>query len=422
MSHNPYDQEFNRLTALLQAVDLRVRESRELYERYDPANRLTLEQAVITAQQKQVEVTSMVEACAKHQQKLDEERVRGEAAFDAQKWSLKGLLNGSSSKLRRACDESKMRAVKQFKDLEHARKQESEARQNVSDCQQELKLFLEQSTYHDAYGEALVYHETERAELAASLSKARVPKEALDQELLPVVSDLNALRKDISALRRDIADAVQLESELSKATDGNERWLVHEKSQNQFNESKPRKVIDRCNKELKKFERSYKKLISRQDDIVRRHTMMIEGIVIDGSNLCYMQGDFIGAAVVVAVADHLAEKCPVTVVFDASIRRKMGMGHDEIRELFSDKVKVHVVATKTKADNLILKEAAGANSWVISNDRFVEFMTEPVVVENRTIRHEITYRAVYIDQLGLHMSLRPDGSFSRAADPPQSAN
>ncbi len=310
LSHNPYDQEFNRLTASLQAVALKVRESRGLYEIYDPANRLALEQAVITAQKRYAEVTSMVKACAKHQQKLDEERERAEAAVDAQKWSVKGLLNGSSSKLRRDRDESKVRAVKQFKDLEHARKQESDARQNLYDFQQELKVFLEHSTYHDAYGEALAYHEKEQAELVASLSKVRVPKEALDLELQPLVSDLNALRNSIGALGRDIANAEQLESELTKATDGSERRLVHEKSQNQFNESQPRKVIDRCNKELKKFERSYKKLISRQGDIVRRHTMTIEGIVIDGSNLCYMQSDFIGAAAVVAVADQLAGEVP----------------------------------------------------------------------------------------------------------------
>lgn len=419
MSHNLYDLEFNRLTALIQAADLRIRESQDQYERYDPANTPAFEQAVIEAEAKVNDALSEVQVCIKHLQDLDDERERAESALDASRWSLKSMLNGSTAELRRACEVLMKRSVEQFRNLEHAQKQESDARQILTDCQKKLALFLEQSSFHEAYGEALAYHEKEKVGLVASQNQVRGPKEALDQELKPVVSELNALRKSMLALKRDISNAELLEAKLEQSTHSNERRMIHNESKELFKEGKPHKVIERCQKDLKWLDASYQKINRRVTDIVRRHTMKIEGIVIDGSNLCYMQSDFIGAEAVVAVADHLSSKYPVTVVFDASIRRKLCMGHDEIRALFSDKARIHVVATKTKADNLVLKEAVAPNYWVISNDRFVEFMTEPVVAENRTIRHEITDKGIYIEQLSLQMPFRPHcSSHNRPLPPP----
>lgn len=412
MSQNPYDLEFNRLTAQVEALDIKIRESLKVYELFDPAKKPALEQAVSTAQQEHAEMRSRIETYAGLQQKLAEELEKAEAAFEAKKWSIKGWLDGSNSKRSRAREESKGKAVDQYRDLYHAYEQEKLARQNVTGCQQGLQVALEHYAKHDAYSQELAEYEKDREELVSCLNKVRGPKAALDKELRPVVSDLTTVLAEMNALRRDIANAEQLVLTLNNATSGTEKWQIHNKSEALFNDGTPSRVLIARRGKLQKCGRDHDKLRKRLDSIVLRHTMKIESIVIDGSNLCYTREKWISTVVVVAVANHLAEKCPVSVIFDASIRQKLGMGHDEIRAPFSDKVKVHVVATKTKADYLILKEAAGTNSWVISNDRFVEFMTEPAVLERRFIRHEITDETVYIELLDLQLSLGSDGIFS----------
>lgn len=405
LSHNPYDLDLESLNALIQAVDLRIRESRDQCAYYDPANAPVREQAVRDAEAKALDASSQVQVCIKQMHKLDAARTQAECALEANKWSVKSILDGTTALLKRACKTSMKASVENFQHLQEAQAAEALAHQFVSACQEKLAIFREQSPFHIEYGEALAYHENEKISLLDAKEVIVSRKEALDHDLRSVVSELDLLRSNMNLLKRNISTAERLEAKLSAATDSHQRRAIHNESQQSLNDSAPRKVIERCQKELRRLDSSYQKINRRVNDIVKRHTMKVEGLVIDGSNLCYMQSDFIGASAVVAVADHLALKYPVTVVFDASIRRKLGMGHDEIRTLFSDKVKVHVVASKTKADSLVLKEAATPNYWVISNDRFVEFMTEPAVAENRTIRHEITDNGIYVEQLNVQIPL-----------------
>lgn len=405
MSHNPYDLDSDRLNALIQAVDLRISESRDQYTYYDPANAQVMEQVVRDAEAKALDASSQVEVCIKQMHELDAARALAECALVANKWSVRSMLDGTNAELTRACKISMKASVDNFQHLQEAQTAESLAHQLVPVCQEKLALFREQSQFRKEYGEALAYHENEKISLLDTKKVIVSRKEALDHDLRSVVSELDLLRSNMNLLKRNISTAEMFEAKLSAATDSYQRRTIHNESKQSLNDANPRKVIERCQKELRWLDSSYQKINRRVNDIVKRHTMKVGGLVIDGSNLCYLQSDFIGASAVVAVADHLSLKYPVTVVFDASIRRKLGMGHDEIRALFSDKVRVHVVASKTKADSLVLKEAATANYWVISNDRFVEFMTEPVVAENRTIRHEITDKRIYIEQLNVQIPL-----------------
>jgi len=73
----------------------------------------------------------------------------------------------------------------------------------------------------------------------------------------------------------------------------------------------------------------------------------------------------------------------------------------EIRQLFDDDVDTHIVATKTKADETILKLATDDQSYVISNDRFAEFKDKRPVNDKRVIRHEIVSGKVFIPDLSI---------------------
>ncbi|PTR29591.1 Zc3h12a-like ribonuclease protein [Pseudomonas sp. GV085] len=405
MSLNPYDKEFSRLTASVSTLGLKISEIKNLCDCYDPARRPALDQAILKAEEKHAEEKARVEAYTEQQRKLVAELKRAEAVFEDNKWSVKGWFSGSNSAMSRARDQAVANAANQYKMLKSARENEAAALTDIDSCRQQLQFAIEHYGKREAYRQEISECERKREELLAELKKISAPKEALDRELKPTVSAMDALRSQMNDLRRDIQKAERLESARSNARTSKDKWEVRKECEQLFGKANPSSVVTQKRKALEPLERDLRKHSKHATTIVRRHTMMVDSIVIDGSNLCYSRNDFIGIMVVATVANHLAEKHPVTVVFDASIRRKLGMGDDEIRAQFSDKVKVHVVATRTKADSLVLKEAAGVNCWVISNDRFVEFVTEPVVSEDRIIRHEITEEAVYIAQLGLELSL-----------------
>lgn len=62
------------------------------------------------------------------------------------------------------------------------------------------------------------------------------------------------------------------------------------------------------------------------------------------------------------------------------------------------------MAAGGKADEIVLKEAAAPNTYVISNDRYVEFRHLPAVAEDRLVRHNIINGEVYVLPLGLEIA------------------
>lgn len=62
------------------------------------------------------------------------------------------------------------------------------------------------------------------------------------------------------------------------------------------------------------------------------------------------------------------------------------------------------MAAGGKADEIVLKEAAAPNTYVISNDRYVEFRHLLTVAEDRLVRHNITNGEVYVLPLGLEIA------------------
>lgn len=98
----------------------------------------------------------------------------------------------------------------------------------------------------------------------------------------------------------------------------------------------------------------------------------------------------------------LASEYEVVLVFDASIRRTLGGGDSDIRDVFNKDIQVHVVATSVKADETIL-DLAGTDetTFIVSNDRFAEFGEKQALRDQRVIRHEIVSGQVMIHDLGI---------------------
>lgn len=134
----------------------------------------------------------------------------------------------------------------------------------------------------------------------------------------------------------------------------------------------------------------------------------IKKIVIDGSNLCYEQGKFIGAKALAWLTQNLKNKYEVIVVFDSGAFLGLGFNQtdpEELEKIFGKGVKIHKVQRERKADETILKYAENEQTYyVISNDRFRDYPQAEVVTNNRIIRHEILGGKIIIHQLDLALS------------------
>jgi hypothetical protein len=85
-----------------------------------------------------------------------------------------------------------------------------------------------------------------------------------------------------------------------------------------------------------------------------------------------------------------------------SIRRAIGSGDSDIRDILGGDIQVHIVATSVKADETVL-DLAGTDktTFIVSNDRFAEFGEKPALRDQRVIRHEIVSGQVLIHDLGV---------------------
>lgn len=227
----------------------------------------------------------------------------------------------------------------------------------------------------------------------------------VDAALRPILDQLAMCEASVAHEKRAISDAKSLERDLEYAVNPYDRKLVHERCERIFGDGRPKTIISSKENTVRKLERDIDKLKQRAKQLVARASRDIRKIVIDGNNLCYENSRFIGLEPLIAITRFLSADLDVTVIFDAGIRGLLKSGDDEIRENFNESVKVHVVATRTQADETILAFSADdEHCFVISNDRFIDFIEKDTVKNNRLIRHEILSGRVIIHDLDLNLN------------------
>ena len=224
----------------------------------------------------------------------------------------------------------------------------------------------------------------------------------LDVQLRAPLMELEKINSQRISVAADIRRAQSMDDEMSGAANGYERALIHERSKQELGDPSPRKIKVSKERELESIDRNIKKLQTRLEAIAEKSSRVIRRLVIDGNNLCYLQNQkFVGLSALRPLANALADKYEVLVVFDASIREQLRKGDRQIAECFKDGVRVHIVATGQKADESLLKIACEPDDWVISGDRFVEYPEMPAVKNKRLIRQEILEGKVLVNDLGV---------------------
>jgi tetratricopeptide (TPR) repeat protein len=261
--------------------------------------------------------------------------------------------------------------------------------------------------------------DVDRAVEAPLAELRKYKSEIEDQE-----STISRLRSELSRLEGQIAEAERIDEKISSAGNSYERAMLHEECEQRFGDGKPGRVIhttrlrmrplsssigdherqiDRIRRDMAKTEQRITKLAA----VAARD---IDALIIDGNNCCYQDSDFIGLAALIPMTENLGERYAVTVVFDAAIRRLLRVRDDDLRAALPA-AKVHVVASRKKADETILDAADEPTAWVVSNDRFGEYRDKTSVKDGRVIRHEILRGRILVHDLGVNEPLAvPSGT------------
>lgn len=211
----------------------------------------------------------------------------------------------------------------------------------------------------------------------------------VDEELGGLSKEVVRIENEQSTARIQLSRALSLQQQLDRASNSYEKAMAHQACEREFGVGNPSRVAQKLEGKIKSAERDIQKLSDRFRRAVAQSLRTIRALVIDGSNCCYAGEEFLGLKPLMAIVPKLAEHWEVTVVFDASIRGRMSTDDQGIRAKLEPLAKVHVMATKQKADEFLLDLAANDDVWVISRDRFADFPEKNVVKAQRLMRQEI---------------------------------
>jgi hypothetical protein len=322
----------------------------------------------------------------------------------------------------READEIAARGADLDTDIDSTRKQ-------LEDCERELARY--EQFQPDAATERLAALAAELQHLEHDRDTIARRKHALDASLKEperVLSDLRGelaeieaeqehLLRQIDGYESDIALAERYAKKLNNAENSYERRTIHQECAGRLGNGSPgavthdrRRQIRELNRtraplerRLEGARRAVEKAEARVQDVTKRGLRDIRALVIDASNVCYRESEFIGLAALLPLCATLMERFQVTVVFDASTRHRLGMSEADLRVALP-KATVHVAPARTQADETILEISNDLHTYVVSRDRFAEYADKPAVRERRLIPHQIVGDNIMVRDLEVTVS------------------
>lgn len=247
--------------------------------------------------------------------------------------------------------------------------------------------------------------------MQTKLANLRQRSDQLDELLREPLKSLRMHQAEQDLLMRKISRAEAFDAELTNAPNSYERAQIHTRCGSELGDSKPGNVLRQSRAALRRVDDALEKLQIRVDGLIRVATLDIQRIVIDANNLCYEGRTFLKLAALEALVPILARKYKVTLIFDASIRRKLGLSSEDLEARIPTAERVHIVASRGKADETVLAAAGDdPHTFVLSNDRYVDYPEKLAVKEGRVLRHEIVGQFAYIHDLQVEakFEIEPD--------------
>lgn len=249
----------------------------------------------------------------------------------------------------------------------------------------------------------IAMRQQELMQLEPQLIRLRERKLSLDRELAAPWQSLEARRARRATIERDVRKAEQFAEQLA-APHAN-RALIHQACEREFGDGSPGRVKNGLKSKLKFETNEIAKLERRVAEIVRKSQLDVREVIIDGSNMAYHGGQFIGLKALEAIMPQLVSKCAVTINFDPGIGKQVRMGEREIRARFPG-ADVHFIPRGMTADPFVLKFVQDKPyAYVISNDHFRDFGEKEAVRQNRILKHAILNGMASIPALDIEVHL-----------------
>jgi len=247
--------------------------------------------------------------------------------------------------------------------------------------------------------------EIEQIESDQAASSAKLEK--IETKIQPIKEELDRMKSERDTLNENIDIADLLCRELSSASDSYGRKKVHEKCGKIFDTDKPRKVIKDSENRIQRIDRSIPKLERRIREELQKLDRNIRHPLIDGTNACYQGQRFIKlrgiSSLLNAIRDDPYE---ITVVFDAKIRKLLKTDDQNIKQILGPSVTTYIAPSKGAADEYLLNLAGEDQStFILSNDRYIEFLDYDAVKSDRLIKFLIADEKFIINELDISINI-----------------
>ena len=401
MEYNPFAQEYYRLQGLIENRNGEKRRLSDELSWFDATNISSLYSSLEGKENSKNKLQSLIDGIKKEidalHAKIQETKSHTKTLFNPFNWfddeqkSYRKKLNGLKEEL----------SAKQDL-IERRQKSLSGRDESINKINQDIekhKNFDRQQVSDEvnSLGKKIVLLEEE-------FNPVSDLKNKVDIELRPVLKQINDYESNISTAKEKIRKAQSFEQKLDAADNSYERAMIHQECENAFGEGSPKKIIRQQEGLVRKFERDLEKAKNRAVQIGKKASRDIRKIVIDGNNMCYEGNKFVGLAPLIESTTELQKNYTVIIVFDSAIRSQVNANDQMIRARFKNTIKVHVVATAQLADETLLDIASGDDfCYILSNDRFGEYMEKEVVKNSRLIRHEVVDGKVIIHDLNVNV-------------------
>lgn len=219
---------------------------------------------------------------------------------------------------------------------------------------------------------------------------------------------LDNFKEKINELNKNIDIYNELLDFQNELNQGNsyERKLLHEKIERKFGNGNINKLLSKykgsINNAIPYIERNIDKIRSSTDQKYRKWIVQnsCEKLLLDGNNLLYSKTNKkLGLERVLFLAHYLCEIYDVTIVFDSNFN------HNDIKilqEAIPPSVKITCANRGEKADDLLISLGNNKkNTYIVSNDNFIEYSTNEIIRDKRVIQHDISENFIRIPMLDI---------------------
>lgn len=243
--------------------------------------------------------------------------------------------------------------------------------------------------------------------IAVELKKVEKEKIRIDNAIKEKKDILYGLYSEETSVSLDLETAENLKIRLESATNGYERKCIHQESERIFQESNPNKVVVNLKKRKRYLDKNIDKVDKEIKEKVKILTTNIDLIIIDGNNVCYKKDKFIGdialkALVTALLESEITNKSRILICFDNGISKLLSSTKKDVEDSFkSISEKIEVLISNGKADKTIINAAEKSNTFIISNDRFVDFRDKKAIKERRCLRHRMVFNQIHIEEFSI---------------------